>query len=99
MTALRYNKPMKAGLRKAGRLFGLDLASLFDDDEGSKGDFDPMLQFSSTSKARTGLTMRPQPQSPVTTTLAFLPREQQVAAPSQVQTPALPVAQTPTPRS
>ena len=99
MTALRYNKPMKAGLRKAGRLFGLDLASLFDDDEGSKGDFDPMLQFSSTSKARTGLTMRPQPQSPVTTTLAFLPREQQVAAPSQVQTPALPVAQTPTPQT
>ena len=79
MTALRYGKPLQSGLRKAGRLFGLDLAGLFSDDEDSKSDFDPFLQFSTTSKARTGLSMRPQPQSPVTTQLSFLPRSEQVA--------------------
>jgi hypothetical protein len=36
MTALRYNKPMMSGLRKAGRLFGLDLASLFDETKTAK---------------------------------------------------------------
>lgn len=88
MTALRYGKPLQSGLRQAGRLFGLDLAGLFDDDE-AKSDFDPFLQFTSTSKARTGLTMRPQPQSPVTTTLSFIPRAQQVAAPSEVSAPTI----------
>ena len=88
MTALRYGKPMQSGLRQAGRLFGLDLAGLFDDDE-ARSDFDPFLQFTSTSKARTGLTMRPQPQSPVTTSLSFIPRAQQVAAPSEVSAPAI----------
>ena len=86
---------MKQGLRKAGGLFGLDLFKLFEDSEGSEqGDFDPALSFSTTSKGRGGLTYLPQPQSAVTTTLALLPRSQQVQAPSDLAQPQLPSPQT-----
>ena len=98
MTALRYNKPMKQGLRKAGGLFGLNLLDLFSDDDSKRGDFDPALTFKTTTKGRgSGLTYRPQQQNPVTTILQLLPREQQVAAPSQVEAPSLdqPTAETP----
>ena len=95
MTSLRYNSPMKQGLRKAGGLFGLDLFKLFEDSEGSEqGDFDPALSFSTTSKGRGGLTYLPQPQSAVTTTLALMPRSQQVQAPSDLAQPQLPSPQT-----
>ena len=61
MTALRYNKPMKQGLRKAGGLFGLNLLDLFSDDESKRGDFEPALTFQTTTKGRgSGLTYRPQ---------------------------------------
>ncbi len=86
---------MKQGLRKAGGLFGLDLFKLFEDSEGSEqGDFDPALSFSTTSKGRGGLTYLPQPQSAVTTTLALMPRSQQVQAPSDLAQPQLPSPQT-----
>jgi len=98
MTALRYNQPMKQGLRKAGGLFGLNLLDLFSDDESKRGDFAPGLTFKTTSKGRgSGLTYRPQQQNPVTTILQLLPRDQQVAAPSQVEAPSLdqPTVETP----
>ena len=72
MTALRYNKPMKQGLRKAGGLFGLNLLDLFSDDESKRGDFEPALTFQTTTKGRgSGLTYRPQQQNPVTTRLSL----------------------------
>jgi hypothetical protein len=96
MTALRYNKPMMSGLRKAGRLFGLDLASLFDDDgEATSGDFAPALQFQTTAKGRgQALYLRPQQQSAVTTTLNLIPRGQQLVAPSEIEPPSLPTTPT-----
>jgi hypothetical protein len=100
MTALRYNKPMKQGLRKAGGLFGLNLLDLFSDDDSKRGDFDPALTFKTTTKGRgSGLTYRPQQQNPVTTILQLLPREQQVDAPSQVEAPALEQPTTETPQT
>ena len=92
MTALRYNKPMMSGLRKAGRLFGLDLASLFDEDgEATSGDFAPALQFQTTAKGKgQGLFFRPQQQNAVTTTLNLIPRRQQLDAPSEIEAPSLP---------
>lgn len=96
MTALRYNKPMMSGLRKAGRLFGLDLASLFDEDgEATSGDFAPALQFQTTAKGRgQALYLRPQQQSAVTTTLNLIPRGQQLEAPSEIEAPSLPTTPT-----
>lgn len=83
---------MMSGLRKAGRLFGLDLASLFDDNgEATEGDFAPSLQFQTTSKGRgQALYLRPQQQSAVTTTLNLIPREQKIEAPSELPAPQLP---------
>ena len=63
-----------SGLRTAGRLFGIDLAGLFKDDEDGEGglNLNPMLQFSTTSKGRGGaLSFRPQQQTGVTSTLGF----------------------------
>ena len=108
MTALRYNKPMKQGLRKAGGLFGLNLLDLFSDDESKRGDFEPALTFQTTTKGRgSGLTYRPQQQNPVTTRLQLLARDEQAAAPSaifnntinnqNIQGDEAPAAQTPTP--
>jgi len=105
MTALRYNKPMKQGLRKAGGLFGLNLLDLFSDDESKRGDFEPALTFQTTTKGRgSGLTYRPQQQNPVTTRLSLSRSE---AAPSaifnntinnqNIQGGEAPAAQTPTP--
>lgn len=105
MTALRYNKPMKQGLRKAGGLFGLNLLDLFSDDESKRGDFEPALTFQTTTKGRgSGLTYRPQQQNPVTTRLSLSRSD---AAPSAVfnntinnqniQGGEAPAAQTPTP--
>jgi len=100
MTALRYNQPMKQGLRKAGGLFGLNLLDLFSDDESKRGDFAPGLTFKTTTKGRgSGLTYRPQQQNPVTTILQLLPRDQQVAAPSEVEAPALDSPTTETPQT
>ena len=85
MTALRYNKPMKQGLRKAGGLFGLNLLDLFSDDESKREDFEPALTFQTTTKGRgSGLTYRPQQQNPVTTRLQLLARDEQAAAPSAI---------------
>lgn len=82
MTALRYNKPMKQGLRKAGGLFGLNLLDLFSDDESKRGDFEPALTFQTTTKGRgSGLTYRPQQQNPVTTRLSLARSD---AAPSAI---------------
>jgi|TARA_R100000084_G_scaffold86463_1_gene41071 hypothetical protein len=63
-----------SGLRTAGRLFGIDLAGLFKDDEDGKGflGLNPNLSFSTTSKGRGGaLSFRPQQQTGVTSTLGF----------------------------
>ena len=63
-----------SGLRTAGRLFGIDLAGLFKDDEDGEGglNLNPMLQFSTTSKGRGGaLSFRPQQQTGVTSMLGF----------------------------
>jgi len=85
MTALRYNKPMKQGLRKAGGLFGLNLLDLFSDDESKRGDFEPALTFQTTTKGRgSGLTYRPQQQNPVTTRLQLLAPQEQADAPSAI---------------
>ena len=108
MTALRYNKPMKQGLRKAGGLFGLNLLDLFSDDESKRGDFEPALTFQTTTKGRgSGLTYRPQQQNPVTTRLQLLSRADD--APSaifnntinnqNIQEAAAPAAQTPAPET
>ena len=51
-----------SGLRTAGRLFGIDLAGLFKDDEDGGGglNLNPFLSFSTTSKGRGGaLSFRP----------------------------------------
>ena len=45
MTALRYNKPMQSALRKAGGIFGLDLAGLFEEDDEATSDFAPGVEF------------------------------------------------------
>tara|TARA_Y100000592_G_scaffold84547_1_gene135583 strand:- start:11983 stop:13143 length:1161 start_codon:yes stop_codon:yes gene_type:complete len=107
MTALRYNKPMKQGLRKAGGLFGLNLLDLFSDDESKRGDFEPALTFQTTTKGRgSGLTYRPQQQNPVTTRLQLLARDEEAAAPSAIFNNTInnqniqgeaPAAQTPAP--
>ena len=51
--ALRYNAPMRQGLRRAGQLFGLSLLDLFADEDTQQGDFDPDLQFQ-TQKGEQG---------------------------------------------
>lgn len=62
-------------LRTAGRLFGIDLAGLFKDDEDGEGsdlNLQPFLQFSNTSKGRGGvLSFRPQQQTGTTSTLSL----------------------------
>ena len=63
-----------SGLRTAGRLFGIDLAGLFKDDEDGGGglNLNPFLSLSSTSKGRGGaLSFRPQQQTGTTATLGF----------------------------
>ena len=63
-----------SGLRTAGRLFGIDLAGLFKDDEDGGGglNLNPFLSFSTTSKGRGGaLSFRPQQQTGTTATLGF----------------------------
>ena len=54
MTALRYGKPMESALRKAGGIFGINLAALFDDDDEATSDFLPGLQFEKTTKGKGG---------------------------------------------
>ena len=62
-------------LRTAGRLFGIDLAGLFRDDENGEGgglNLQPFLQFTNTGKGRGGaLSFRPQQQTGTTSTLGF----------------------------
>tara|TARA_A100001201_G_scaffold97862_1_gene84411 strand:- start:1092 stop:2015 length:924 start_codon:yes stop_codon:yes gene_type:complete len=88
MTALRYDKPTQSALRKAGMIFGLDLASLFDKEEGDDeaySDFAPGVEFEKTTKGKGGgLYMRPQPVTGETTRLKFLPREAQIMSPSEI---------------
>lgn len=85
MTALRYNKPMQSALRKAGGIFGLDLAGLFEEDDESQSDFAPGVEFEKTTKGKGGgLYMRPQPVTGETTRLKFLPREAQIQSPSEI---------------
>lgn len=63
-----------SGLRTAGRLFGIDLAGLFKDDEdgGNFLNLNPFLQFTKTGKGRGGaLSFRPQQQTGTTSTLGF----------------------------
>ena len=45
-----------SGLRTAGRLFGIDLAGLFKDDEDGGGglNLNPFLSFTNTGKGRGG---------------------------------------------
>ena len=58
--------------RPAGRLFGIDLAGLFDDEEGSGGGLNPFLNLMQQTKGRGGaLSMRPQPQTGTTAMLGF----------------------------
>ena len=85
MTALRYNKPMKSALRKAGGIFGLDLAGLFEEDDEAQSDFAPGVEFEKTTKGKGGgLYMRPQPVTGETTRLKLLPREAQIQLPSEI---------------
>ena len=88
MTALRSAKPTPSALRKAGMIFGLDLASLFDKEEGDDeaySDFAPGVEFEKTTKGKGGgLYMRPQPVTGETTRLKFLPREAQIMSPSEI---------------
>lgn len=88
MTALRYDKPTQSALRKAGMIFGLDLASLFDkedDEDEAYSDFAPGVEFEKTTKGKGGgLYMRPQPVTGETTRLKFLPREAQIATPGEL---------------
>jgi len=63
-----------SGLRTAGRLFGIDLAGLFkDDEEGGGGlNLNPFLSLTNTTKGRGGaLSFRPQQQTGTTATLGF----------------------------
>ena len=88
MTALRYDKPTESALRKAGMIFGLDLASLFDkedDEDEAYSDFAPGVEFEKTTKGKGGgLYMRPQPVTGETTRLKFLPREAQIMTPGEL---------------
>ena len=63
-----------SGLRTAGRLFGIDLAGLFKDDEDGGGGLylNPFLSLTNTGKGRGGaLSFRPQQQTGTTATLGF----------------------------
>ena len=72
--ALRYNAPMRQGLRRAGQIFGLSLLDLFADEDTEQGDFAPDLQFQTTSRGRgAGLTYMPQQRDTVSTTLNLAP--------------------------
>tara|TARA_A100001201_G_scaffold23960_2_gene27184 strand:- start:1244 stop:2194 length:951 start_codon:yes stop_codon:yes gene_type:complete len=85
MTALRYGKPMQSALRKAGGIFGLDLAGLFEEDDEALSDFAPGVEFEKTTKGKGGgLYMRPQPVTGETTRLQLLPRSAQVQLPSEI---------------
>ena len=58
--------------RPAGRLFGIDLAGLFKDDDESTGGLNPFLTLMQQTKGRGGaLSMRPQPQTGTTAMLGF----------------------------
>ena len=58
--------------RPAGRLFGIDLAGLFSDDDESSGGLNPFLQLMQQTKGRgNALSMRPQPQTGTTAMLGF----------------------------
>ena len=79
--ALRYNAPMRQGLRRAGQLFGLSLLDLFADEDTEQGDFAPDLQFQTTSRGRgAGLTYMPQQRDTVSTTLNLAPIPQAPAS-------------------
>lgn len=85
MTALRYGKPMQSALRKAGGIFGLDLAGLFEEDDEAVSDFAPGVEFEKTTKGKGGgLYMAPQPVTGETTRLQLLPRSAQVQLPSEI---------------
>ena len=59
-------------VRPAGALFGIDLAGLFNDDEGASGGLNPFLNLMQQTKGRGGaLSMRPQPQTGTTAMLGF----------------------------
>ena len=90
MTALRYGKPMESALRKAGGIFGINLAALFDDDDEATSDFLPGLQFEKTTKGKGGgLYFRPQPVTGETTKLSLLPAADVIKAPSDIDAPPL----------
>jgi hypothetical protein len=58
--------------RPAGRLFGIDLAGLFNDDDEATGGLNPFLSLMQQTKGRGGaLSMRPQPQTGTTAMLGF----------------------------
>lgn len=58
--------------RPAGRLFGIDLAGLFSDDNETTGGLNPFLSLMQQTKGRGGaLSMRPQPQTGTTSMLGF----------------------------
>jgi hypothetical protein len=58
--------------RPAGRLFGIDLAGLFKDDDEATGGLNPFLSLMQQTKGRGGaLSMRPQPQTGTTAMLGF----------------------------
>ena len=58
--------------RPAGRLFGIDLAGLFSDDDEATGGLNPFLQLMQQTKGRgNALSMRPQPQTGTTAMLGF----------------------------
>ena len=58
--------------RPAGRLFGIDLAGLFSDDDEATGGLNPFLSLMQQTKGRGGaLSMRPQPQTGTTAMLGF----------------------------
>jgi uncharacterized membrane protein YgcG len=96
MTALRYGKPMQSALRKAGGIFGLDLAGLFEEDNEALSDFAPGVEFEKTTKGKGGgLYMAPQPVTGETTRLQLLPRSAMVQSPSEItiNIPAPPIQQ------
>lgn len=58
--------------RPAGRLFGIDLAGLFKDDDEATGGLNPFLSLMQQTKGRgNALSMRPQPQTGTTAMLGF----------------------------
>jgi len=58
--------------RPAGRLFGIDLAGLFSDDDEATGGLNPFLSLMQQTKGRgNALSMRPQPQTGTTSMLGF----------------------------